>query len=125
MNKVLITGRATKDPTITEKVGRFTLAVDRRYKKDGEPTADFIPCIAFGKTKDFVEKWVKKGSRYNIVGRITTGKYEKDGQTVYTTDVIIEEIEFGESKGKAAPEDNPGDEFMNVPDEVDAELPFN
>lgn len=124
MNKAIITGRVTKEPTITDKVAKFTLAVDRKYKKEGEPTADFLPCIGFGKTKEFIEKWVKKGAKYNIVGHISTGSYtNKDGVKVYTTDIIIEEIEFGESKKEAAPEDNPG--FVDVPDDIDAELPFN
>jgi single-strand DNA-binding protein len=121
MNKALLTGRVTKDPMITDKVARFTLAVDRRYKKEGEPTADFISCVGFGKTRDFIEKYVTKGTKYGIVGRIQTGSYEKDGQKIYTTDVIIDEIEFGESKKQ----DKPADDFVDVPDEIESELPFN
>ena len=126
-----------KDPDVrysngekTIAVARFTLAVDRRFKGDGNPTADFINCVA-------IEKYFRKGMKANICGRIQTGSYtNKDGNKVYTTDVLVEEIEFGESKNSnqqsAAPA-NPSnavnpmtDEngFMNIPDGIDEELPF-
>lgn len=121
----------------TTAVARFTLAVERRFKGDGNPTADFINCVAFGKSGEFIEKYFRKGMRANICGRIQTGSYtSKDGNKVYTTDVLVEEIEFGESKSSnqqsAAPA-NPSNEvspmtdengFMNIPDGIDEELPF-
>ena len=133
-----------KDPDVrysngekTTAVAKFTLAVDRRFKGDGNPTADFINCVAFGKSGEFIEKYFRKGMKANICGRIQTGSYtSKDGNKVYTTDVLVEEIEFGESKSSnqqsAAPA-NPSnavnpmtDEngFMNIPDGIDEELPF-
>ena len=130
-------GRLTRDPDTKYTQGenpmcisRFTLAVDRKRKKDGEQTADFISCVAFGKTGEFVEKYAAKGKKFDIVGRIQTGSYQnKDGQTVYTTDVVVEEIEFGESKGAQgspqAQEAPQNDGFVNVPDEDLADLPFN
>lgn len=152
MNKVILMGRLTRDPDIRHTQGenpmavaRFTLAVDRRVKRDGtDQTADFISMIAFGRQAEFVEKYAKKGAKFAITGRIQTGSYtNKDGQKVYTTDVVTEEIEFAESKrvadantgyeGTSAPEQSSSqaqtsssDEgFMNVPDEIDDELPFN
>ncbi|MBQ8007563.1 MAG: single-stranded DNA-binding protein [Lachnospiraceae bacterium] len=136
MNKVVLAGRLTRDPDIRYSQGnnstciaRFTLAVDRRFKKQNEQSADFIGCVAFGKTGEFVEKYAKKGMKFDIAGRIQTGSYQnKDGQTVYTTDVVVEEIEFGESKAQntaKSTEQNTEqeDQFMNVPD--DDALPFN
>lgn len=135
MNIVVLTGRITKDPEIryTQSnepmaIARFTLAVDRRYKKDGEQSADFISCVAFGKRAEFLEKYGKKGTKFNLDGSIQTGSYtNKDGQKVYTTDVIVNNIEFGESKGTSAPQSAPqvdADGFMNIPDGLE-ELPFN
>ena len=127
MNKVLMTLRLTKDPVINYKgemcIARFTGACDRRFKRDGQQSADFPSCVAFGKTAEFIEKYARKGMKFDIVGRLTTGSYEnKDGQTVYTTDVTIEEIEFGESKN--ASEQKPQEEqWQDVPD--DTGLPFN
>jgi single-strand DNA-binding protein len=122
MNHCQITGRLTKDPTVndtaTTKVARFTLAVDRKGKDKG---ADFISCVAFGKTAEFIEKYFTNGMKANICGHIQTGSYEKDGKKVYTTDVVVEEIEFGESKKQ----DKPADDFVDVPDEIENELPFN
>lgn len=141
-------GRLTADPDVRYSnngenqlcIVRYTLAVDRRYKKDGEPTADFIRCIAFGKAGEFAEKFFHKGIKIAIEGRIQTGSYQnRDGQTVYTTDVIVENQEFAESKAasdqnsqaaavpQAEPEPQPdGDGFMNIPDNVDdSGLPFN
>lgn len=144
MNKVILMGRLTRDAEIRYSQGdnslaiaRFSLAVDRRYKKDSEEqTADFISCVAFGKTGEFLEKFGHKGTKFVIEGRIQTGSYtNKDGQKVYTTDVVVESVEFAESKsaasGNAAPAPAPapnqaaGDGFMNIPDGLDEELPFN
>ena len=141
MNKVILMGRLTRDPDVRYSQGsesmaiaRFTLAIDRKGKKDGaEQSADFIPCVAFRKTAEFVEKYVKQGTKVAIDGRIQTGSYtNRDGQKVYTTDVVVEEIEFAESKN-ASTDTSPnrpapssaGDEFMNIPDGIDEELPFN
>lgn len=106
MNKVILMGRLTADPEVRRTEGdnpmviaRYTLAVDRRFKKDGEATADFIRCIAFGKGGEFAEKYLHKGIKIAVSGRIQTGSYtNQDGQTVYTTDVVVEEQEFAESK---------------------------
>lgn len=144
-------GRLTKDPDIRytqgEKglcVARYTLAVDRKFKKQGEQSADFISCVAWGKAGEVAEKYYKKGTKIAITGRIQTGSYKnKDGVTVYTEDVIVEEQEFAESKNASAgnasapsapasspasaPASIPGvDGFMNIPDGLDGEeLPFN
>ena len=140
MNKVILMGRLTRDPEVRYTQGdnaiaiaRYSLAVDRRFKRDGEPDADFINCVAFGKSGEFAEKYLKKGTKVAVVGRIQTGSYtNKDGQKVYTTDVVVEEQEFAESKNsgssdnnQSAPE-NKNTDFMNIPDEIeDSELPFN
>ena len=134
MNKVILIGRMTKDAEVrysqTTAVARFTLAVDRRFKKDEEQTADFINCIAFGKTAEFTEKYGKKGTKFALEGRIQTGSYKnKDGQTVYTTDIVVENIEFAESKSsndkRPEPAAKPTDDFMVIPDDIQEELPFN
>ncbi len=134
MNKTLLIGRTTKDPDIrytqSEQpmtIARFNLAVDRRFKKDGEQSADFISCVAFGKTAEFIEKYVFKGTKIAVEGRIQTGSYtNNDGNKVYTTDVVVEQVEFAGSKTdskSAAKESN--DDFMNVADGLDDEgLPF-
>ena len=134
MNKTLLIGRTTKDPDIryTQNeqpmtIARFNLAVDRRFKKDGEQSADFISCVAFGKTAEFIEKYVFKGTKIAVEGRIQTGNYtNKDGVKVYTTDVVAENVEFAGAKTdskSAAKESN--DDFMNVADGLDDEgLPF-
>lgn len=138
MNKVILMGRLTKDPDVRysqgEKataVARYTLAVDRKFKRDGEASADFINCIAFGKNGEFAEKYLRKGTKIVVVGRIQTGSYtNKDGQKVYTTDVVVEEHEFAESKKSAGESLPPAtshtdkDGFMNIPDGIDEELPF-
>lgn len=108
MNLVCLMGRLTRDPEIrtTESttIARYTLAVDRRFKKDGEQGADFINCVAFGKSAEFAEKYFQKGTKIAVTGRIQTGSYEKeDGTKVYTTDIIVDNQEFAESKGTAAP----------------------
>ena len=134
MNKVQLVGRLYKDVDIRytdggSSIAKFGIACNRRFKTDGQPTADFISCIAFGKTAEFIEKYFKKGMRIGVSGRIQTGSYDnKDGQKVYTTDVVIEEAEFVESKGTSAPSEDtkkPDDGFMAVDEIGDEELPFN
>ena len=139
MNKVILMGRLTRDPEVRYTQGdnamaiaRYSLAVDRRFKKDGEPDADFINCVAFGKSGEFAEKYLKKGTKVAVVGRIQTGSYtNKDGQKVYTTDVVVEEQEFAESKNSGSSDNNQSapvnknTDFMNIPDGIDEELPFN
>lgn len=139
MNKVIEIGRLTKDPEIrysqganTTCVARYTLAVDRKFKQEGQPTADFINCIAFGKLGEFAEKYLRKGVKIAVIGRIQTGSYKnKDGNTVYTTDVVIEEQEFCESKSSNQSQQNEriqqsSDDFMSIPDGLDdTGLPFN
>jgi single-strand DNA-binding protein len=142
MNKVILIGRLTKDVETRYSQGnepmaisRYTLAVDRRGKADAEQTADFINCVAFGRAGEFAEKHFHKGMKVAITGRIQTGSYtNKDGVKVYTTEVVVEEQEFCESKqgGVAdgmskinAPIETDGDGFMNIPDGIDEELPFN
>ena len=135
MNKVILLGRLTRDPDIMhggasndKAVARFTLAVDRRFKKEGdEQAADFIGCVAFGKTAEFMEKYAKKGTKFAIEGRIQTGNYtNKDGQKVYTTDVVVENLEFAENKKSTENGTQPDDDgFMSIPEEISEELPFN
>ena len=141
MNRVILMGRLTKNPEIKYAgkdndmaVARYTLAVNRRYKRDGEQEADFISCVTFGKSAEFAQKYLHKGMRIVIGGRISTGNYkDKDGKMIYTTDVIVDEQEFADSKGgqnggrqqQETPSDI-GDGFMNIPDGVEDEgLPFN
>ena len=144
MNKVVLMGRLTRDPDVRYSQGetplaiaRYTLAVDRRFKRNGEQDADFINCVAFGRTAEFAEKYLKQGTKMVVSGRIQTGSYtNRDGVKVYTTEVVIEEQDFAESKG-AAKESNQGnvpaagqptedaDGFMNIPDGIDEELPFS
>ena len=147
MNRVILMGRLTRDAEIrysqgesSTAIARFSLAVDRRFRKEGdEQTADFINCVAFGRTAEFMERFGRKGTKFVAEGRIQTGSYtNKDGQRVYTTDVVVESVEFAESKSAASgsdggftPADRPspsqaaGDGFMNIPDGIDVELPFN
>lgn len=146
MNKVILLGRLTRDPEVrygganNTAVSRFTLAVERRFKRDNEQTADFINCLAFGKKAEFEEKYFRKGTKVCITGRIQTGSYtNKDGQKVYTTDVIVEEQEFAESKAsgqQSEPQIQAGaspyghahsssDGFMNILDGIDEGIPFN
>lgn len=131
MQKWLGTGRLVRDPDIhgTEtKVAKFTLAVNRRFKRDGEPDADFIPVTCFGKTAEFVEKYFTKSMKAEVVGEIRTGSYtNKDGVKIYTTEVFAENVDFGESKQGAAQESKPANNdggFMSIPDGTD-ELPFS
>ena len=148
MNKVILMGRLTRDPNISYSSGerqttvaRYTLAVDRRRRSDGgEQTADFISCVAFDRAAEFAEKYLHQGTKIAVTGRIQTGSYtNRDGQKVYTTDVVIEEQEFAESKAAASQNNNRGasqpstpqpstaasDGFMNIPDGLEDELPFN
>mgnify|MGYP000626912705 CR=1 FL=1 len=149
MNKVILMGRLTRDPNVryTQQngsqesmcVARYTLAVDRRGARDGQQSADFISCVAFGKNGEFAEKYLKQGTKIVVTGRIQTGSYtNRDGQKVYTTDVVIEEQEFAESRAESdanranfqhqaapAPSADAGDGFMNIPEGIDDVLPFN
>jgi single-strand DNA-binding protein len=147
MNKVILMGRLTRDPEVrysqgeqATAVARYTIAVDRRFRRDGDQqTADFIGCVAFGRTAEFAEKYLRKGTKIAVTGRIQTGSYtNKEGQKVYTTDVVVEECEFAESKNanggdnsgftpadRPSPSSAAGDGFMNIPDGIDEELPFN
>lgn len=146
MNKVILMGRITRDAEIrytqgekSTAIARFSLAVDRRFKKDNdEQNTDFISCIAFGKIAEFLEKFGRKGTKFVVDGRIQTGSYNnKDGQKVYTTDVVVENIEFAESKNSsgsggstnqpapAPSSSSAGDGFMNIPYGINEELPFN
>lgn len=132
-------GRLTRDPEVRYSQGaqplaiaRYTLAVDRRGSKQGEQSADFINCIAFGKSGEFAEKYLHQGTKIVVTGRIQTGSYtNRDGQKVYTTDVVVEEQEFAESKKNTQPAPEPApaggyEGFMNIPDNVEDEgLPFN
>lgn len=137
MNNVQLVGRLTRDPDVRytnggSSIARFTVAVDRRFKSEGGPTADFPSVVAFGKTAEFIEKYFHQGQRIGITGRIQTGSYTKeDGTKVYTTDVVAENVEFVESKGSQGEQpaertqDTPaGDDFMSIPEGVDEELPF-
>lgn len=150
MNRVILMGRLTRDPEIRYSQGdnptavaRYTLAVDRRFNRNGnDATADFIGCVAFGRSAEFAEKYLHKGTKILVTGRIQTGSYtNRDGVKVYTTDVVVEDQEFAESKnanssgdyqaggdyaGTGRPEaPAAGDGFMNIPDGIDEELPFN
>ena len=173
MNKVLILGRIVRDPEVRYSQGenpvcicRYTLAVPRKYRRDGDPEADFINCIAFGKLAEFAEKYFMKGRRYCVSGRLQTGSYQnKDGKTVYYTDVVVEDQDFADNSGNSGnggngsasgspqqksgtqsqgnsqcsgggnrggrqqeqqpPRQQAGDGFMNIPDGIDEELPFN
>lgn len=138
MNSVQLVGRLTRDPEMRytdggSAIAKFSLAVDRRHKSENGPTADFPNCVAFGRTAEFIEKYFRKGMRMGCQGRIQTGSYtNNDGQKVYTTDVVVESCEFVESKASQQPEENnngfgPADEngFMNIPDDIDEELPFD
>ena len=138
-------GRLVRDPDIrysqngdNTAIARFTLAVDRRGRKqENEQTADFIGCVCFGRQAEFAEKYLRQGTKIAVTGRIQTGSYtNKDGQKVYTTDVVLDDIEFAESKAASSggpysapsrpePSTAAGDGFMNIPDGIDEELPFN
>lgn len=139
MNKVILMGRLTKDPEVRYSQGnnpmaiaRYTLAVERKFKRDGEPNADFINCIAFGKNGEFAEKYLHKGMKILIEGRWQSGSYtNRDGQKVYTNDCVVESCEFAESKNASQSErpqpipQTDSDGFMSIPDGIDSELPFS
>lgn len=137
MNKVTLIGRVVRDAEIRYSQGanptaiaRYTLAVDRKFKQEGQPTADFINCIAFGKLGEFAEKYLHKGVKIAVVGRIQTGSYtNKDGQKVYTTDVVVDEQEFCESKSQSNSQPQPApindNSWIDIPDGVEDSLPFN
>lgn len=139
MNKVILMGRLARNPEVrysgqgenTLAIARYTLAVDRKYQKNGSQTADFISCVAFGKSAEFAEKYLKQGTKICISGRIQTGSYtNKDGAKVYTTEVVVEEHEFAESKKASGANEGSvqgeadGDGFMTIPDGIEDELPF-
>lgn len=148
MNKVILMGRLTRDPEVRYSQGanslaiaRYSLAVDRRFKRDGEPDADFFNCTVFGKGAEFAEKYFKQGTKLVVCGRIQNDNYtNKDGQKVYSVQIIVDEQEFAESKAAAGdasqnssyqpsarptPSAAAGSGFMNIPDGIDEELPFN
>lgn len=152
MNKVILMGRLTRDPEIRYSQGenattiaRFSLAVDRRFKRQGDSEADFFNCTAFGRQAEFVERYLKQGTKMVVVGRIQNDNYtNKEGQRVYSVQIMVDELEFAESKNAAAanagtaggsnyqPSSRPepakanlADDFMNIPDGIDEELPFN
>ena len=144
MNKVILVGRLTRDPEVRRPqndsqaaVARYTLAVERKFKRDNEPTADFIPCVVFGRLAEFTEKYLRQGIRISVSGRIQTGSYtNKDGARVYTTEVIVEEQEFAESRAESEanrsaskqpkPEETVDENgFMNIPEGLEEELPFD
>ena len=142
INSVNLTGRLTRDPDVRytdggTSIARFTLAVDRRFKQENGPTADFVSCVAFGRTAEFIEKYFQQGMKLELTGRIQTGSYtNKDGAKVYTTDIVAEQVGFGESKSSAQSHGNRNNEtggfgdpdangFMNIPEDIDEELPFN
>ena len=138
MNKAILIGRLTRDPEVRYSQGetpmaiaRYTLAIDRRFKREGEDqTADFISCVAFGKNGEFAEKYLKQGTKIAVTGRIQTGSYtNKDGNKVYTTDVVVEDHEFVESKnsansGNASSNTQQNSNFVNIPDNIEDDLPF-
>lgn len=148
MNKVILMGRLTRDPEVRYSSGenalaiaRYTLAVDRRFHKDNEASADFIACVAFGKGGEFAEKYLRQGTKIVVTGRIQTGSYtNREGQKVYTTEIVVEDQEFAESKAASQNNSQTGagsrqqppppmptdkDGFMQIPDGIDEELPFN
>ena len=140
MNKVVLMGRLARDPMVRYSGGdnplciaRYTLVVDRRFKREGEQNADFISCVAFGKSGEFAERYLHQGTKIAVCGRIQTGSYtDKNGQKVYTTDIVVDEQEFAESKasaGESSISHTPSEEmdstgFMEIPDSMEGELPF-
>ena len=143
MNKVILMGRLTRDPEVrysqgsnTTCIAKFSIAVDRRFKRDGEADADFFNCTAFGKQGEFVEKYLQKGTKILLTGRVQNDNYEKDGVKHYSVQIMVDELEFAESKNaqggnydggnqSSRPAPAPaGDGFMNIPTGIDDELPF-
>lgn len=145
MNNVSLVGRLVRDPEVrygqneSVSVAKFSLAVERKWKRDGEPTVDFINCTVFGKSAEFTEKYFRKGMRVAITGRIQTGSYKnKDGQTVFTAEIIVESQEIAQSKSESnesstasnaeagkSPYGSSGDDFMSIPEGAEDELPFS
>jgi len=146
MNKVILMGRLTRDPEVrysqngnNTAICRYSIAVDRRFKRDGQPEADFFNCTVFGKGAEFAEKYFKKGTKIVVVGSIQNDNYtNKEGQKVYSTQIMVDEQEFAESKnaqasngfggndfGSSSAPSAAGDGFMNIPDGMQEELPFN
>ena len=134
MNKVILMGRLTRDPEVrytqgdaSTAIARYTIAVDRRFSRNNEEqSADFIGCVAFGRPGEFAEKYFRKGMKVAVTGRIQTGSYtNRDGVKIYTTDVVIEDQEFAESKARQTQPEADENGFMNIPDGIDEELPFN
>lgn len=148
MNIVMLTGRLVSDPMVNtsseHSVARYRLAVERRVRRDapeGTPTADFISCVVFGKGAEFADKYLRKGMKMIIKGHINTSRYEKDGQTIYSTDVVVEDQEFAESKRQDGQSDAPqqsvpapsqapaqtvmDNSWMNIPADAEGDLPFN
>ena len=145
MNKVILMGRLTSDPEVRYSAGenalaiaRYTLAVDRRFRRDGEASADFISCVSFGRTAEFAEKYFRQGLKIAVTGRIQTGSYtNREGQKVYTTEVVVEDQEFAESKGSSSsdggsyqpagrpsPANASAEGFMSIPEGIEDDLPF-
>ena len=146
MNKIILMGRLTRDPEVRYSQGasqtavaRFSLAVDRRFKREGDPDADFFNCTSFGKQAEFVEKYLRQGTKVVVTGRVQNDNYtNKEGQKVYSVQIIVEEIEFAESKNassgggaayqagsRPSPSQAAGDGFMSIPEGTEEELPFN
>lgn len=138
MNKVILIGRLTRDPDVRytqgeepTAVARYTLAVDRKYKRDGEATADFINCVAFGKNGEFAEKYLHQGVKIAVCGRIQTGSYvNREGRKIYTTDIVVEEYDFCEKKAnsdtyQSTQQNTDSNGFMDIPEGAEDELPFH
>ena len=137
MNKIILLGRIVRDPEVrytqgqnAMAIGKFSLAVNRKYKRENEPEADFFNCTSFGKQAEFVEKYLKKGSKVLISGRVQNDNYtNKEGQKVYSVQIMVEEIEFAESKGSSdagkQQSESSSEGFVNIPEGLQEELPFN
>ena len=134
MNKIILMGRLVRDPEISSSTSgttfaRYSIAVDRKFKKEGEPTADFFNCTSFGKQAEFVERYLKKGTKIVVSGRLENNNYtNKDGQKVYDVRIMVEDVEFAESKsegGSTSAEKKPDNDFLNIPDGLVEELPFS
>ena len=133
MNKIILMGRLTRNPEVRYSSGetsvaiaRFSLAVDRKFKRQGEAEADFFNCTAFGKQGEFVEKYLKQGTKILLTGRVQNDNYtNREGQKVYSVQIVAEELEFAESKGKSDSQEENNNGFMNIPDGLSEELPFN
>lgn len=131
MNKVILMGRLTRDPEISSSTSgttfaRFSIAVDRKFSREGEPDADFFNCSAFGKNAEFIERNIHKGTKILVSGKLQNNNYtNKEGQKIYDVRVVVEDVEFGESKKETTNSAQTQDEFLSVPDGLDTELPFS